>query len=103
MPNAAGACACHRPGLKSARWRGFLHDPDQGLYGAVIAAGFNRWTTTGKRLRFFYSFYGVGVGACLIATEHPASNDAIGAEALQFYVDSLTTMQTTFAQCPQLR
>ncbi len=69
----------------------FFTRPDQGLYGAVLA-GLNDGHN--NVYDFFIHLWSRG-GSLFDANGAPCFNDAIGTEALQFYVDSLTTMQIT--------
>ena len=69
----------------------FFTRPDHGLYGAVIA-GLNDGHN--NVYDFFIHLWSRG-GTLFDAQRNPTFNDAIGREALQFYVDSLTTMGIT--------
>jgi multiple sugar transport system substrate-binding protein len=69
----------------------FFTRPDQGLYGAVIA-GLNDGHN--NVYDFFIHLWSRG-GALFDAQLNPTFNNEIGVDALQFYVDSLTTMGIT--------
>lgn len=69
----------------------FFTRPDQGLYGAVIA-GLNDGHN--NVYDFFIHLWSRG-GALFDDQLNPTFHDAIGQTALQFYVDSLTTMGIT--------